>query len=141
MNRYFLIIACLQLVAIITPVNPLTTWLPLAVIFGVTAVKEGLDDYGRRQADKLANGRVYTVVRGGARQDIPSRDICVGDILRLEENDEVPCDCVILASSDANGNAYANTNKYTNSNSNKYCYTNGDTNTNDNRNTYSNTYS
>jgi phospholipid-translocating ATPase len=109
MNRYFLIIACLQLVAIITPVNPLTTWLPLAVIFGVTAVKEGLDDYGRRQADKLANGRVYTVVRGGARQDVPSRDIRVGDILRLEENDEVPCDCVILASSDANGNAYIQT--------------------------------
>ena len=32
MNRYFLIIACLQLVKDITPVNPLTTWLPVSAI-------------------------------------------------------------------------------------------------------------
>lgn len=30
MNVYFLFIACLQLIPAITPVNPLTTWLPLA---------------------------------------------------------------------------------------------------------------
>ena len=30
MNVYFLLIACLQLIPAITPVNPLTTWLPLA---------------------------------------------------------------------------------------------------------------
>jgi phospholipid-translocating ATPase len=29
MNKYFLIIACLQLISEITPVNPLTTWIPL----------------------------------------------------------------------------------------------------------------
>lgn len=109
MNRYFLIIACLQLVAIITPVNPLTTWLPLAVIFGVTAVKEAIDDYGRRNADKAANGRIYTVVREGKKVDIPSRDIAVGDIVYLRENDEVPADCVVLATSDVNGNAYIQT--------------------------------
>lgn len=109
MNRYFLIIACLQLVAIITPVNPLTTWLPLAVIFGVTAVKEGLDDWGRRKADKSANGRVYAVVRGGLRVNVPSKDVRVGDVLVLVENDEVPCDCVVLSSSDPNGNAYIQT--------------------------------
>jgi len=109
MNRYFFIIACLQLVAIITPVNPLTTWLPLAVIFGVTAVKEAVDDYGRRNADKAANGRIYTVVREGKKVDIASRDIAVGDIVYLRENDEVPADCVVIATSDANGNAYIQT--------------------------------
>lgn len=29
MNVYFLFIACLQLIKEITPVNPLTTWLPV----------------------------------------------------------------------------------------------------------------
>jgi len=70
MNIYFLLIACLQLVAIITPVNPLTTWLPLAVIFGVTAVKEGIDDLGRARADKAANARKYAVVRESRRQEV-----------------------------------------------------------------------
>lgn len=66
MNRYFLVIACLQLVRDITPVNPLTTWLPLAVIFAVTAVKEAIDDVGRARADKIANSRVFTVLRASA---------------------------------------------------------------------------
>jgi hypothetical protein len=39
MNRYFLLIAFLQLIKEITPVNPLTTWAPLVIIFSITAVK------------------------------------------------------------------------------------------------------
>lgn len=109
MNRYFLLIACLQLYRDITPVNPLTTWLPLAVIFGVTAVKEGIDDYGRYKADKAANSRVYTVIREGKEEQVASAEIRVGDLLKLEENDEVPCDAVLLACSDPAGNAYIQT--------------------------------
>lgn len=65
MNRYFLIIACLQLWPEITPVNPLTTWAPLVVIFGITAAKELVDDLGRAKEDREANSRQYNVVRGG----------------------------------------------------------------------------
>ena len=109
MAQYFLLIACLQLFRDITPVNPLTTWLPLLVIFAVTAVKEGLDDAGRARADAAANCRLYTVVRGGASRRVPSRDIRVGDIVRLVEGEEVPADIVLLSSSDAHGNAYIQT--------------------------------
>lgn len=59
MNQYFLAIACLQLIPQITPVNALTTWVPLAVIFAVTAIKEGFDDLGRWRADNEANGCVF----------------------------------------------------------------------------------
>jgi phospholipid-translocating ATPase len=72
-NRYFLLIAILQLNAQITPVNPLTTWAPLAVIFMITAVKEGLDDWGRRAQDKVANARMYTAVREGQRVQVRAR--------------------------------------------------------------------
>lgn len=39
MNCYFLMIACLQLVNEIAPVNPITIWLPLIFIFTVSALK------------------------------------------------------------------------------------------------------
>lgn len=55
----------------------------------MTAVKEGVDDLGRWKADKAANARAYTVVRGGKEVDVPSKDIRVGDILKLVANDEV----------------------------------------------------
>lgn len=67
MNRYFLLIACLQLISTITPVSPVTTWAPLIIIFSITAIKELVDDLGRRKADKLANSREYTVLRKGKR--------------------------------------------------------------------------
>lgn len=102
-NKYFLMIAILQLFSELTPVNPLTTWLPLAVIFGVTAVKEAIDDLGRARADAAANARKYTVIRDGRRVEIPSKDIVVGEIMVLKANDEVPCDIVIMASSDPKG--------------------------------------
>jgi magnesium-transporting ATPase (P-type) len=102
-NQYFLLIAILQLFSELTPVNPLTTWLPLAVIFGVTAVKEAIDDLGRARADASANARKYTVIRNGVRQEIASRDIVAGEIIVLKANDEVPCDIVILSSSDPKG--------------------------------------
>lgn len=104
MNRYFLFIAFLQLIREITPVNPLTTFVPLAVIFGVTAVKELLDDLGRRKADNMANSRKYTVLRGGVRQQISSKDIVCGDLVCLFANDEVPADMVVISCSDVNGN-------------------------------------
>jgi phospholipid-translocating ATPase len=136
MNRYFLLIACLQLIKTITPVNPLTTWLPLLVIFAITSVKELVDDLGRRRSDAAANSRPYDVVRNGtvvrvrgmrgARDgmpcvcprggvcceqclcaaQIPSEEIAVGDIIRLNENDEIPCDAVVVSTSDPQGTCF-----------------------------------
>lgn len=47
MNRYFLLIAVLELFPSLTPVNPLSTWLPLLFILSVSAAREAVDDYYR----------------------------------------------------------------------------------------------
>lgn len=39
MNRYFLLIACLQLVRSITPVHPASTWGPLIFIFAISGAR------------------------------------------------------------------------------------------------------
>lgn len=109
MNLYFLFIACLQLIRTITPVDPLTTWLPLAVIFSITAVKEGVDDYGRWRADREANSRPLIVVREGTEQRVSSQEVMVGDIIKITEDEEIPCDCVLLTSSDETGNCFIQT--------------------------------
>ena len=75
MNRYFLLIATLQLWSTISPVNPATTWGPLAVIFAVTAVKELFDDMGRRRRDEIANTRQHTVIRSGQMVGVESQAI------------------------------------------------------------------
>jgi phospholipid-translocating ATPase len=68
MNQYFLLIACLQLWPLITPVNPASTWGPLIFIFAVSATKEAWDDYNRYLSDKKANEKEVWVVRQGIRK-------------------------------------------------------------------------
>jgi len=104
-----LIIACLQLISVITPVNPATTWGPLILIFAISAIKELVDDRARAAADKIANEKIFNVLKNGRVELIQSKNIRVGDILRLQENDEVPCDLVLLKSALSNGLCFIQT--------------------------------
>lgn len=109
MNQYFLLIACLQLWPLITPVNPASTWGPLIFIFAVSATKEAWDDYNRYLSDKKANEKEVWVVGDGIKKHIQAQDIHVGNIVWLRENDEIPCDLVLLGTSDPQGVCYVET--------------------------------
>ncbi|PON34844.1 P-type ATPase, subfamily IV [Parasponia andersonii] len=109
MNQYFLLIACLQLWSLITPVNPASTWGPLIFIFAVSATKEAWDDYHRYLSDKKANEKEVWVVRQGIKKHIQAQDIRVGNLVWLRENDEVPCDLVLIGTSDPQGMGYVET--------------------------------
>ena len=75
----------------------------------MTAVKEAIDDYHRWKADREANTRTVIVVRNGEEKAVQSQDIHVGDIIKLSEDDEIPCDCVLLTSSDDSGDCFIQT--------------------------------
>ncbi|KAH7576968.1 hypothetical protein JRO89_XS01G0184100 [Xanthoceras sorbifolium] len=109
MNQYFLLIACLQLWSLITPVNPASTWGPLIFIFAVSASKEAWDDYNRYLSDKKANEKEVWVVKKGVKKHIQAQDIQVGNIVWLRENDEAPCDLVLIGTSDPQGVCYVET--------------------------------
>eukprot|EP00897_Mesotaenium_endlicherianum_P004761 jgi/Mesen1/4312/ME000022S03601 len=109
MNKYFLLVACLQLWPAITPVNPASTWGPLTVILIVSATKEAWDDYHRHKQDKVANEKIVWVVKNGSLTRDQAQNIRVGDLVWLYENDEVPCDLVILGASESQGCCYVET--------------------------------
>ncbi|KAH9792329.1 phospholipid-transporting ATPase 2 [Citrus sinensis] len=95
-----------KLWSLITPVNPASTWGPLIFIFAVSATKEAWDDYNRYLSDKKANEKEVWVVKQGIKKLIQSQDIRVGNIVWLRENDEVPCDLVLIGTSDPQGVCY-----------------------------------
>lgn len=102
MNIYFLFVACLQLSPILAPVNPATTWVPLTLIFAISAFKEAVDDFYRYKGDRAANTKKYWILspEAGGKVQISAENIRVGDLVYLRENDEVPCDLVILKTAD-----------------------------------------
>jgi len=54
-NFYFLIIAILQSIPAISPLNPVTAIAPLIFVVGVSMLRDGYEDYKRYKADKETN--------------------------------------------------------------------------------------
>ncbi|CAL8114228.1 unnamed protein product [Orchesella dallaii] len=98
-NFYFLVIAFTQLI-IDSPVHPVTAISPLAFVLLVTAVKQGYEDWLRHKNDDQVNNRAVKVLRNGILEEIQSKDIKVGDIVKLESDEQVPTDLLLLGSSD-----------------------------------------
>ncbi len=83
---------------------------PLAVILGITAFKDGYEDYKRHVTDKSNAEAEYLILRkDGNTATIRSSDIMVGDILWLKNGQEIPADVVVLATSDDSGACYIST--------------------------------
>ena len=45
----------------LSPTNPYTTLIPLCVVFFITIIKQGIEDFKRHQADTAMNNRVASV--------------------------------------------------------------------------------
>ncbi|KAH9580003.1 P-type ATPase [Trypanosoma melophagium] len=101
LNFYFLLVACLQFISVIAPVSPLSTLLPLVFAFSLTALKEGYDDIKRHRQDALYNNKKRNVLNPITMswQLRRNQSIRVGDVILLEEDEEIPCDVVVVAAS------------------------------------------
>eukprot|EP01133_Synstelium_polycarpum_P011475 gene11475-13378_t len=108
-NFYFLVIAIIQLIPGISPVNPYTTWVPLLFVLSVTAIKEGVEDWKRRQSDNKINNLKAKVLRGQEFVNIPWKMVSVGDIVKVVKGERFPADLVLLNSSEQHGVCYIET--------------------------------
>lgn len=110
MNQYFLLLAFLQLWKTITPVNPITTWIPLIVVVGVGMLKEFIDDFSRFRKDREFNSRKVSILRdGGRRISIESKNVRVGDLVLVKENENICADMVVLGTSNEECSCYIET--------------------------------
>ncbi|XP_014885581.1 probable phospholipid-transporting ATPase IF isoform X2 [Poecilia latipinna] len=107
-NFYFLIIFLVQLM-IDTPTSPVTSGLPLLFVITVTAIKQGYEDWLRHKADNEVNGAPVFVVRSGSLVQTRSKNIRVGDIVRVAKDETFPADLVLLSSDRADGTCHITT--------------------------------
>ena len=56
-NIYFLIVAVLQSMSIITPLNPVTAIAPLALVLGISITREGYEYYQAYRSDQTVNNQ------------------------------------------------------------------------------------
>ena len=129
-NFYFLCVSILQLIPGLSTTGTYTTIVPLLFFVTISIAKEGYDDLRRYRLDKAENNRTSYVLRTHGRTEservdgdgsmsaangwkpwveIKWRDIRVGDIVRLNRDDPVPADLVLLYAQGTGETAYVET--------------------------------
>jgi phospholipid-translocating ATPase len=114
-NAYFLVISIMQLIPGLSTTGTFTTIVPLLCFIGISMGKEGWDDIRRWKLDKEENNRVASVLSRSAHVQKPASgieknssaepqywidkkwsEISVGDIVRLDRDDHVPADMILI---------------------------------------------
>jgi len=109
-NIFFLCIGLLQQIPGVSPTGKYVTIVPLFVILTITAVKEMVEDIKRHKADRKVNHTKVKVLTGtGGWIYKKWMEVCVGDILNIENSSFFPADLILLASSEPQGMCYIET--------------------------------
>ncbi|TDH65800.1 hypothetical protein CCR75_007199 [Bremia lactucae] len=98
-NMYFLFIALLQSIRDVSNTRGIPTiLLPLAIVLVCSAIKEALEDRERHRADGVANGRpVMTLTPLGNWELRKWKDLRVGDIVTVMNDETIPADLFLLS--------------------------------------------
>ncbi|KAK7069607.1 Phospholipid-transporting ATPase ID, partial [Halocaridina rubra] len=108
-NFYFLCLLVLQLIPVISSLTPVTTAVPLIGVLMVTGIKDAYDDYQRHRSDNQVNKRKSIVLRNGQLKEEIWSKVEVGDVIRMENNQFVAADVLLLSTSEPNGLCYIET--------------------------------
>ncbi|KAJ4304373.1 aminophospholipid translocase [Collariella sp. IMI 366227] len=100
-NIFFLFTAGLQQIPGLSPTNRYTTIGPLIVVLLVSAGKELVEDYRRKQADKALNMSKTRVLRGSSFAE--------SKWINVASEEPFPADLVLVASSEPEGLCYIET--------------------------------
>lgn len=108
-NLFFLFTAALQQIPNISPTNRYTTIGPLIIVLLVSAGKELIEDFKRKNSDKSLNHSKTKVLRGSNFENVRWVSVKVGDLVRVESEEPFPADLVLLATSEPEGLCYIET--------------------------------
>ncbi|XP_066581093.1 phospholipid-transporting ATPase ID isoform X4 [Prorops nasuta] len=108
-NFYFLCLLVLQMIPAISSLTPITTAIPLIGVLTLTAVKDAYDDFQRHSSDSQVNNRKSRTLRGSNLREEKWSQVQVGDVIRMENDQFVAADVLLLTTSEPNGLCYIET--------------------------------
>jgi len=106
---YFLVIAALNQLPPLAVFGRTASLFPLLFVLFVTAIKDGYEDWRRHRSDRNENNREALVLQHGDFRLKKWKNICAGEVVKIHANETMPCDMVLLCTSDPNGISYIQT--------------------------------
>ncbi|XVF29726.1 hypothetical protein REPUB_Repub15cG0147100 [Reevesia pubescens] len=106
---YFLAIAALNQLPPLAVFGRTVSLFPLLLVLCVTAIKDGYEDWRRHRSDRNENNRKALVLQLGEFQMKKWKKIRAGEVVKIRADETIPCDMVLLGTSDPSGLAYIQT--------------------------------
>ncbi|KAJ8753931.1 hypothetical protein K2173_000185 [Erythroxylum novogranatense] len=106
---YFLAIAALNQLPPLAVFGRTVSLFPLLFVLCVTAIKDGYEDWRRHRSDRNENNREALVLQSGEFQPKKWKKIRAGEVVKICADETIPCDIVLLGTSDPSGVAYIQT--------------------------------
>eukprot|EP01029_Cantina_marsupialis_P011720 TRINITY_DN2602_c0_g2_i3.p1 TRINITY_DN2602_c0_g2~~TRINITY_DN2602_c0_g2_i3.p1 ORF type:complete len:1362 (-),score=419.44 TRINITY_DN2602_c0_g2_i3:1230-5315(-) len=113
-NFYFLLIGLMMVLGTWTELfdsvlTPWSTLCTLMVVMTVSMFFAARDDISRHRSDRKQDSRkCFKVVGQHSSEEVELKNIKVGDVITLKNNESVPADCILLATSEE-GNCHIET--------------------------------
>ena len=100
-NIYFLKIAVLQSIKLISPLNPFTAVGPLLFVLGLSIMREGIEDYLRHKSDNQVNSLNCLVLENSSDKEPKFvlkqwKELEVGNIIKVLRNENFPADLILM---------------------------------------------
>ena len=105
-NFYFLIQAILNSITIVSAMNPISAYLPLAFVLAVSMLREAVEDYQRYRSDKVTNKQGVNVIQYGRVVTGEAKNLKVGDLVLCQADEMFPADLILIASSDQHASCF-----------------------------------
>ncbi|KAK6118186.1 hypothetical protein DH2020_048087 [Rehmannia glutinosa] len=106
---YFLAIAALNQLPPLAVFGRTVSLFPLLFVLTVTAVKDGYEDWRRHRSDRNENNREALVLQSDEFRPKRWKNIQAGEIVKINSDETIPCDMVLLGTNDPSGIAYIQT--------------------------------
>ncbi|KAH9673398.1 phospholipid-transporting ATPase [Citrus sinensis] len=106
---YFLAIAALNQLPPLAVFGRTVSLFPLLFVLFVTAIKDGYEDWRRHRSDRNENNREALVLQSDQFHLKKWKNIRAGEVVKICSDDSIPCDVVLLGTSDPSGIAYIQT--------------------------------
>ena len=108
-NIYFLFIAIIQSIPIISPLGAMSAIAPLVVVLSVSLIREAIEDYNKGKLDKEQNNEPVEVFDNEKWQNTTSGELNMGQIVSVKKDGIFPADLVLIDSSLNEGICYIET--------------------------------
>ena len=108
-NIYFVFIAIIQSIPIISPLGPATAIAPLVFVLAVSLIREAVEDLKRRKLDNEQNSNEVEIYKNGEWIKIQSGKLRLGEIVKVKKDGVFPSDLMLIDSNLQDGICFIET--------------------------------